>query len=45
MVYELPLVFDRQSVVPVAAARAIQAHLVAHGWQASPAQAAAAASA
>jgi glyoxylase-like metal-dependent hydrolase (beta-lactamase superfamily II) len=33
MAFELPLVFDRQSVVPVVAARAIHAHLSAHGWK------------
>jgi glyoxylase-like metal-dependent hydrolase (beta-lactamase superfamily II) len=32
MAYDLPLLFDRRSVVPVVAARAIHAHLRAHRW-------------
>jgi glyoxylase-like metal-dependent hydrolase (beta-lactamase superfamily II) len=39
MVFDLPLLFDRRSVVPVVASRAIHAHLVAHGWQAGQATA------
>jgi glyoxylase-like metal-dependent hydrolase (beta-lactamase superfamily II) len=33
LVFELPILFDRRTVVPAAAARAIRAHLEAHGWQ------------
>jgi hypothetical protein len=33
LVYELPLLFDRQTVFPITAARAISSHLRAHGWQ------------
>lgn len=33
LVFDLPLRFDRRTVVPVVAARAIRAHLSAQGWQ------------
>ena len=32
LVFDLPLLFDRGSRVPIVAARAICAHLMAHGW-------------
>src|ERR671932_107925 len=32
LVFDLPLLFDRSSRVPVVAARAISAHLLAQGW-------------
>jgi hypothetical protein len=41
MVFDLPLVFDRRSIVPAVAARAIRAHLEAHGWRAATPDAAA----
>ena len=34
LAFSLPLLFDRRTIVPPAAARAIRAHLEAHGWQA-----------
>jgi hypothetical protein len=34
--YDLPVQFDRRTIVPIAAARSINAHLVAHGWQPQP---------
>ncbi|HEY3061016.1 MAG TPA: MBL fold metallo-hydrolase [Chloroflexota bacterium] len=34
LVYDLPLVFDRRTLVPPAVARAIRAHLEAQGWRA-----------
>jgi len=33
LVFTLPLLFDRRTIVPPPAARAIRAHLEAHGWQ------------
>jgi len=37
LVFDLPIVFDRRTIVPPAVARAIRAHLEAHGWvRASP---------
>jgi glyoxylase-like metal-dependent hydrolase (beta-lactamase superfamily II) len=33
LVFELPLVWDRRTLVPVVAARAIRAHLEAQGWR------------
>jgi len=33
LVFDLPLLFDRRTVVPVVAARAIHAHLSAQGWK------------
>lgn len=33
LVYAMPLVWDRRTTVPIVAARAISAHLRAHGWQ------------
>ncbi len=33
LAFELPLLFDRRTIVPVPAARAIRAHLEAHGWR------------
>lgn len=38
LVFDLPLLWDRRTTVPIAAARAISAHLSAHGWRAAPAQ-------
>jgi glyoxylase-like metal-dependent hydrolase (beta-lactamase superfamily II) len=35
LVFDLPIRFDRRTIVPVTAARAIRAHLSAHGWEAS----------
>jgi glyoxylase-like metal-dependent hydrolase (beta-lactamase superfamily II) len=35
LVFELPIRFDRRTVVPMAAARAIRAHLAGHGWEAT----------
>jgi glyoxylase-like metal-dependent hydrolase (beta-lactamase superfamily II) len=35
LVFDLPLLFDRRTTVPIAAARAIRAHLAARGWQPS----------
>jgi glyoxylase-like metal-dependent hydrolase (beta-lactamase superfamily II) len=32
LVFEMAIVFDRQTTVPPIAARAIRAHLAAHGW-------------
>jgi glyoxylase-like metal-dependent hydrolase (beta-lactamase superfamily II) len=32
LVFDLPLLFDRGSPVPIVAARAISAHLIAQGW-------------
>jgi glyoxylase-like metal-dependent hydrolase (beta-lactamase superfamily II) len=40
LVFELPIVWDRRTLVPVVAARAIRAHIEAHGWR-SPVSAAA----
>ena len=34
MVYDLPITFDRRTIVPAAAAGAIHAHLQARGWRA-----------
>jgi glyoxylase-like metal-dependent hydrolase (beta-lactamase superfamily II) len=36
LAFDLPVQFDRRTIVPPAAARAIRAHLEAHGWQAPP---------
>jgi glyoxylase-like metal-dependent hydrolase (beta-lactamase superfamily II) len=36
VVFELPVLFDRRTIVPPAAARAIRAHLEAQGWAAPP---------
>jgi glyoxylase-like metal-dependent hydrolase (beta-lactamase superfamily II) len=33
LAFELPLLFDRRTIVPPSAARAINAHLHAHGWR------------
>ena len=33
LVFDLPILFDRRTIVPVPAARAIRAHLGAHGWR------------
>jgi glyoxylase-like metal-dependent hydrolase (beta-lactamase superfamily II) len=33
LVFDLPIAFDRRTIVPVTAARAIRAHLSAHGWR------------
>ena len=33
LVYDLAVPFDRRTVVPITAARAISAHLMAHGWR------------
>lgn len=33
LVFDLPILWDRRTIVPVAAARAISAHLAAHGWR------------
>lgn len=33
LVFELPILFDRRTIVPPAAARAIRAHLEKHGWR------------
>jgi hypothetical protein len=33
LVFDLPVLFDRRTVVPVVAARAIRAHLEAQGWR------------
>lgn len=33
LVFDLPVVFDRRTIVPPAAAGAIRAHLRDHGWQ------------
>jgi glyoxylase-like metal-dependent hydrolase (beta-lactamase superfamily II) len=35
LVFELPILFDRRTIVPPAAARAIRAHLEARGWAAT----------
>jgi glyoxylase-like metal-dependent hydrolase (beta-lactamase superfamily II) len=35
LVFDLPLLFDRRTIVPPSAARAIRAHLEAHGWHAA----------
>jgi glyoxylase-like metal-dependent hydrolase (beta-lactamase superfamily II) len=35
LVFELPIRFDRRTIVPMAAARAIRAHLAARGWEAT----------
>jgi len=34
LVFDLPIAFDRRTIVPITAARAIGAHLSAHGWRA-----------
>ena len=36
MVYDLPITFDRQTVVPPSAGGAIRAHLAAQGWKLTP---------
>jgi glyoxylase-like metal-dependent hydrolase (beta-lactamase superfamily II) len=36
LVFDLPIRFDRRTIVPPAAARAIRAHLEAHGWSVAP---------
>ena len=41
LVFELPILFDRRTIVPPAAAGAIRAHLRAHGWQQATTDAAA----
>jgi hypothetical protein len=33
LVFDLPIQFDRRTLVPATAARAIGAHLSAHGWR------------
>ena len=38
LVFDLPILWDRRAIVPIAAARAISAHLNAHGWQPAPAE-------
>ncbi len=43
LVYDMPLQFDRRTVVPVVAARAIRAHLLAQGWHTPSAESVAAA--
>jgi glyoxylase-like metal-dependent hydrolase (beta-lactamase superfamily II) len=43
IVFDLPLLFDRRTIVPVVAMRAISAHLYAQGWQPTPSRAPAAA--
>jgi glyoxylase-like metal-dependent hydrolase (beta-lactamase superfamily II) len=35
LVYDLAIKFDRRTIVPTTAARAIRAHLSAHGWEPS----------
>jgi glyoxylase-like metal-dependent hydrolase (beta-lactamase superfamily II) len=35
LAFELPLLFDRRTVVPPGTAATIRAHLLAHGWQSS----------
>jgi len=34
LVFDLPITFDRQTIFPMTVARAIRAHLSAHGWRA-----------
>jgi glyoxylase-like metal-dependent hydrolase (beta-lactamase superfamily II) len=36
LVFDLPIRFDRRTIVPTTAARAIRAHLSAQGWAAAP---------
>jgi hypothetical protein len=36
LVFDLPLLFDRRTIVPIAAGRAIGAHLRAQGWRPAP---------
>ena len=36
LAFDLPLLFDRQTIFPITAARAISTHLRAHGWQPAP---------
>jgi glyoxylase-like metal-dependent hydrolase (beta-lactamase superfamily II) len=43
IVFDLPVLFDRRSVVPAVAARTIHAHLAARGWKPASAEAVAAA--
>ena len=38
LVFDLPILWDRRTIVPVAAARAISAHLIAQGWQPAPSE-------
>jgi glyoxylase-like metal-dependent hydrolase (beta-lactamase superfamily II) len=39
LVFDLPIQLDRRTIVNLTAARAIRAHLTAHGWAVSPAEA------
>jgi hydroxyacylglutathione hydrolase len=36
LVFNMPIQFDRRTIVNLTAARAIRAHLTAHGWEATP---------
>jgi len=36
LAFDLPLLFDRQTIFPITAARAISTHLRVHGWQPAP---------
>src|SRR5712691_7015084 len=38
LVFDMPIQFDRRTIVNLTAARAIRAHLTAHGWEATSAE-------
>lgn len=38
LVFELPILFDRRTIVPIIAARALRAHLGGQGWQPADAE-------
>jgi hypothetical protein len=39
LVFDMPIQFDRRTIVNLTAARAIRAHLTARGWAVTPAEA------